>query len=131
MTESTIQCHQCGAIIPLTQALIAQVRASVETDLKRDHEERLSGDEFRHRVEAIVETFHAMQEPLSKERRAMEKLWNERAKQLERLTVNTVAMYGAIRGMIGSQLPEIPALELDALPPSACAEHADRPGEPR
>lgn len=79
----------------------------------------LSGDEFRHRVEALVETFNAMEEQLAKERRAMEKLWNERAKQIERLMTNTVGMYGAIRGVIGSQLPEIPALDLDALPPPA------------
>jgi hypothetical protein len=76
----------------------------------------LSSDEFRHRVEALVETFKAMEEQLAKERRAMEKLWAERAKQIERLMTNTVGMYGAIRGAIGGQLPEIPALELGALP---------------
>jgi hypothetical protein len=76
----------------------------------------LSGDEFRHRVEALVETFTAMQAQLAKERRAMEKLWNERAKQIERLVTNTVGMYGAIRGAIGGQWPEIPALDLAALP---------------
>ncbi|MEW6245654.1 MAG: DUF2130 domain-containing protein [Nitrospirota bacterium] len=76
----------------------------------------LSGDEFRHRVEALVETFKAMEDQLAKERRAMEKLWSERAKQIERLMTNTVGMYGAIRGAIGNQLPEIPALDLGALP---------------
>jgi hypothetical protein len=76
----------------------------------------LSGDEFRHRVEALVDTFGAMQQQVIKERRAMEKLWNERAKQIERLMTNTVGMYGAIRGVIGSRLPEIPALELAAVP---------------
>lgn len=76
----------------------------------------LSGDEFRHRVEALVETFKAMQEQLAKERRAMEKLWAERAKQIERLMTNTVGMYGAIRGAIGGQWPELPALDLGALP---------------
>lgn len=76
----------------------------------------LSGDEFRHRVEALVETFKAMDEQLAKERRAMEKLWAERAKQIERLMTNTVRMYGAIRGTIGSQLPEIEALDLKTLP---------------
>jgi len=76
----------------------------------------LSGDEFRHRVEALVETFKAMQEQLAKERRAMEKLWAERAKQIERLMTNTVGMYGAIRGAIGGQWPELPVLDLGALP---------------
>jgi hypothetical protein len=76
----------------------------------------LSGDEFRHRVEALLETFTAMRAQLAKERTAMEKLWNERAKQIERLVTNTAGMYGAIRGAIGMQLPEIPALDLEALP---------------
>lgn len=74
----------------------------------------LSGDEFRERVRAIVETFQSMQAQLLRERRAMEKLWKEREKQIERLTWNTVAMYGSIRGIIGASLPEIPALEFDA-----------------
>ncbi|MCX8072378.1 MAG: DUF2130 domain-containing protein [Candidatus Binatia bacterium] len=73
----------------------------------------LAGDEFRERVRAIVETFQAMQTQLLRERRAMEKLWKEREKQIERLTLNTVGMYGAIRGIIGSSLPEIPALALE------------------
>jgi len=77
----------------------------------------LSGDEFRQRVEAIVETFRVMQDQLARERRAMEKLWKEREKQIERLSLNTVGMYGAIRGLIGARLPEIPALDLEAIPP--------------
>lgn len=76
----------------------------------------LSGDEFRHRVEALIETFTAMRDQLDKERTAMQKVWAERAKQLERLVTNTVGMYGAIRGVIGGQLPEIPALDLARLP---------------
>ncbi len=75
----------------------------------------LSGDEFRQRVEAIVETFRAMQDQLARERRAMEKIWKEREKQIERVVVNTVGMYGAIRGIIGAKLPELPALTLDGL----------------
>jgi hypothetical protein len=75
----------------------------------------LSGDEFRDRVEAIVETFGAMQDQLARERRAMEKLWKEREKQIERLSLNTVGMYGAIRGIIGAKLPEIPALTLEGV----------------
>jgi hypothetical protein len=77
----------------------------------------LSGDEFRERVEAIVETFGAMEDQLARERRAMEKLWKEREKQIERVVLNTVGMYGSIRGIIGAKLPEIPALDLEAIAP--------------
>lgn len=73
----------------------------------------LSGDEFRHRVEAIVEAFSALHSQLHQERRAMERLWREREKQLDRIIVNTAGMYGDMRGLIGTALPEIPALTLE------------------
>jgi hypothetical protein len=64
-------------------------------------------------VEGIVEAFQAMQEQLARERRAMEKQWKEREKQIDRVMKNTVGMYGDMQGIIGGQLPEIAALELD------------------
>jgi hypothetical protein len=74
----------------------------------------LAGDQFRSRVQGIVEAFTGMQEQLARERRAMEKLWREREKQIDRVVTNTVGMYGEMRGLIGSSMPEIPALALDA-----------------
>jgi len=76
----------------------------------------LSGHEFRHRVEAIVEAFTGMQAQLAREKRAMAKQWAEREKQIERVIASTTGMYGALAGIIGSGLPSIPALEMDALP---------------
>jgi hypothetical protein len=75
--------------------------------------EYLSGNEFRQRVEAIVEAFEAMQLQLNRERRAMEKQWAEREKQIARVIGSTSAMYGALQGIVGAGLPAIPALELD------------------
>lgn len=76
----------------------------------------LSGDEFRQRVEAIVDAFVAMQAQLAKERRAMEKQWAEREKQIQRVVSSTTGMYGALQGIVGGTLAAIPALELDATP---------------
>lgn len=76
--------------------------------------EYLSGDAFRHRVEAIVETFVGMQEQLNKEKRAYARLWKEREKQIERIIENTAGMYGEVRGLIGSAVPEIQGLTLEA-----------------
>lgn len=74
----------------------------------------LSGDEFRQKVEAIVETFVGMQEQLDKEKRAYQRIWKEREKQVQRIIENTAGMYGDIRGLIGSSVPEIKALSLDS-----------------
>lgn len=74
----------------------------------------LSGEEFRQRVESIVEAFEAMQLQIQKERRAMEKHWGEREKQLQRVIGSTSGMYGALQGIVGAGLPTIAALEFDA-----------------
>ena len=79
--------------------------------------EYLSGTEFRQRVEAIVEAFEAMQLQLYRERRAMEKQWAEREKQVARVIGSTSAMYGALQGIVGA------GLALDPRPgarPPAC-----------
>ncbi|MGC8653251.1 MAG: DUF2130 domain-containing protein [Candidatus Kryptoniota bacterium] len=72
----------------------------------------LSGSEFRHRVEAIVEAFVAMKEDLEAEKRAMEKVWSKREKQIQRVIHNTAGMYGDLQGIIGASLPEIKILQL-------------------
>ncbi len=75
--------------------------------------EYLVGDGFRSKVEAIVEAFDAMEQQLIRERRAMEKQWREREQIIRRMTTNTVGMYGEIKGIVGTTLPEIKQLELD------------------
>lgn len=74
----------------------------------------LAGTEFKQKIEGIVEAFMAMKDQVARERRAMEKNWTEREKQIERVIKNTVGLYGDMQGIIGGQLPSIPALELNA-----------------
>jgi hypothetical protein len=75
--------------------------------------EYLAGDEFRQRVETIVEAFEAMQVQIHKERRAMEKHWAEREKQIQRVIGSTSGMYGALQGIVGAGLQPIAALDFD------------------
>jgi hypothetical protein len=72
----------------------------------------LAGDQFRSRIEAMVEAFTALQSELKRERRAMERIWSEREKQIERVITNTAGMYGEVRGILGSTVPPVPALRL-------------------
>jgi hypothetical protein len=73
------------------------------------------GNEFRQHVGAVVETFITMQEDLQRERRAMEKAWSAREKQIARATQHTAQFYGSIQGIAGhSALPEIKTLSLEA-----------------
>ena len=43
----------------------------------------------------------------------MERHWKQREKEIERVVKNTVGLYGDMQGIIGGQIPVIPALELD------------------
>jgi hypothetical protein len=75
----------------------------------------LAGDQFKSRIEAMVEAFTALRSGLDGERRAMERLWKEREKQIERVLVNTAGLYGEVRGIVGASVPSVPALELDSI----------------
>jgi len=72
----------------------------------------LTGQEFRNRVEAIVESFTAMKVDLEAERRAMLKIWAKREKQIERVISNAAGMHGDLQEIAGSSLPTIKILEL-------------------
>lgn len=75
----------------------------------------LSGPEFRHKVEAIVEGFVTMKNELDQEKRAVTRIWSKREKQIEKVLENTAKMYGDMQGIIGASLPQIKSLDIKAL----------------
>ncbi len=81
----------------------------------------LSGPEFRHRVEAIVEAFVSMKVDLDSERRTMERIWAKREKQIQRVIRSTSGMYGDLQGLIGTSLAPIALLEA---PPAQDSEQS-------
>ena len=110
--------------IPLASALrtglieVATVKRSVEgrNDKMQLLYNYLSGQEFRHRVEGIVEAFVTLREDLEAEKRATQRMWAKREKQLERATAQTAGMYGDLSGIIGASLPVIEAFSEPGLP---------------
>jgi hypothetical protein len=82
----------------------------------------VAGPEFRQHVEGIAETFVAMQSDLDVEKRATQRLWAKRAKQLDRVIINTSSLHGDLSAILGGKLPQIDLLELAEIP-SIC--HAD------
>ena len=72
----------------------------------------LTGVDFKQRVEAIVEGFSELKIDLNKEKRAMQKIWKTREKQIEKVITNTIDMYGAIKGIAGNAIQAVKALEL-------------------
>jgi hypothetical protein len=74
----------------------------------------LTGSEFRMHIEAIVQSFSKMKGDIATERRAYEKSWNEREKNLELVIRNTAQMYGSIKGIAGNAIGPVQSLELPA-----------------
>lgn len=97
-------------LIQLDRAMLTQENRGDKMHMLYDY---LSGNEFRQQVEAIVEGFTQMQADLEKEKRSMQGHWKKREKQIDRVLTNTNYMYSTIRGIAGSSIPVVPALELD------------------
>ncbi len=72
----------------------------------------LTSNEFRLQVEAIVEGFTQMQTDLNSERRSIMGHWKKREKQIQKVLLNTNHMYNSIKGIAGSAIQPIKALEL-------------------
>lgn len=111
-----------GSAIPLAVALrsglinAAMVRLT-ETGKAGKMEELyayLCSSEFSQHVQAVVESFITMQDDLQRERRAMDKAWGAREKQIARAIQHTAQLYGSIQGIAGqAALPEIKTLQLE------------------
>jgi len=72
----------------------------------------LTGPEFRHRVEAIVENYGTLQVEIEKEKRASVLRWAHQEKAIRAVIDNTIGMYGDLQGITNKALPTIKTLEL-------------------
>jgi hypothetical protein len=98
------------SIIQLSNALSSQENKGDKMHMLYDY---LTSNAFRLQVEAIVEGFTTMRADLEKEKNAMGRMWKQREKQIEKVTQNTIDMYGSIRGIAGSAVQEVKLLNLD------------------
>lgn len=73
----------------------------------------LSGTEFKHRVEAIVEAFGNMQEEIEKEKRYFMNKWARDEKNIRMVIDNTYGMHGDLKAIVGKVLPQIRGLDSD------------------
>lgn len=110
------------SLLPLASLLRVQMieMTKIQNSLKGKDEKMeviynyLISPEFKAKIENIVEAFENMRSGLEREKRAMEKLWSEREKQLTRVITNTSQMYGDMQGLIGATLPKVEYFELEA-----------------
>lgn len=100
----------------LREGVISVQRARKSQENKHDKMHLLyhylTSAEFKMQIEAIVEGFTQMQSDLDAEKRAMQRLWKQREKQLQKVLANSIDLYGAIQGIAGSAIGNIKQLEL-------------------
>ncbi|MCA9312210.1 MAG: DUF2130 domain-containing protein [Phycisphaerales bacterium] len=109
-----------ASALPLASALrqmIEEVSGARQATVGRESKmellyEYMCGPEFRRRVEAIVECFETMRTDLEAEKRAIQKHWGKREKQIGRMLETTASMYGELQGIAGAALPEVGVLGL-------------------
>ncbi|QXP53157.1 DUF2130 domain-containing protein [Cellulophaga sp. HaHa_2_95] len=97
------------SIVKVNLALSTQENKGDKMDMLYDY---LTSNQFRMQIEAIVEGFTAMKTALDSEKRAMQRIWKEREKQIDKVTNNTIDMHASIKGIAGNAIQSVKALEL-------------------
>ncbi|WP_407527617.1 DUF2130 domain-containing protein [Lacibacter sp. MH-610] len=88
-------------IIKIFQATKSQENKGEKMHMLYDY---LTSNEFAEQWKAIREGFMSMKLSIQKERDAMEKLWKQREKQLEKVLLNAAHIRGSVEGIAGTDV---------------------------
>lgn len=100
------------SLIQINNVISSQENKGEKMSILYDY---LTSNEFKLQIEAIVEGFTQLQKDLDSERRSMESIWKKREKQINKVLLNTIHMYGSIKGIAGSAIQPIKHLELQQI----------------
>ena len=92
------------SLIRVNEAYSSQTNKGEKTQMLYDY---LTSNEFKLQICSIIEGFTSLQDSYIKEKRAMERIWKEREKQLEKVLLNTNHFIGSIKGIAGSSMPDL------------------------
>jgi hypothetical protein len=95
-------------IIKISTALKTQDNKGDKMHMLYDY---LTSSEFAEQWKAIREGFLSMKISIQRERDAMEKLWKQREKQLEKVLLNAAHVRGSIEGIAGMEAIDLNLLE--------------------
>jgi hypothetical protein len=106
-------------VVPLAKALRATL---IQTDLaqlvgqdRSGKTDRMysyvTGQNFKHRISAIVEAYVKLQEDLDREKRSVTAAWARRVRSHELILLGAAGMYGDLQGILGKTMPQIEGLE--------------------
>lgn len=89
------------SLIKISEAFASQTNKGEKMHMLYDY---LTGNEFRMQVNAIIEGFTDLHNSYVQERRAMERIWKQREKQLEKVLLNTNHFIGSVQGIAGNSI---------------------------
>lgn len=92
------------SLLRVSEAFSSQTNKGEKMQMLYDY---LTSNEFKLQVGAIIEGFTSLQVSYHKEKRAMERIWKEREKQLEKVLLNTNHFIGSVKGIAGTSLPDL------------------------
>jgi len=118
---------EARSLVAVLRDMLVKVSAAVASQENKGDKmsmlyDYLVSSEFRMSVENVMEAFLQMRQDLAKERVAMERMWKQREKQLERMSLSMSGVMGSISGIAGKDLGPVPTFELpgpdDGTPPA-------------
>ena len=90
------------SLVKINEAFASQTNKGEKMQMLYDY---LTSNEFKLQLGAILEGFSDLQNSYVQEKRAMERIWKQREKQLEKVLLNTNHFIGSIQGIAGSSIP--------------------------
>lgn len=92
------------SLIRIKDAYSSQTNKGEKMQMLYDY---LTSNEFVLQVNAVIEGFTDLHNSYVQEKRAMERIWKQREKQLEKVLLNTNHFIGSIQGIAGSSIPNL------------------------
>ncbi len=92
------------SLIKISEAFSSQTNKGEKMQMLYDY---LTSTEFKNEFGEIIEGFTELQDNYNQERRAMERIWKQREKQLQKVVLNTNRFIGSIKGIAGNSIPDL------------------------
>jgi len=89
------------SLIKINEAFSSQINKGEKMQMLYDY---LMSNEFIMQVGAVIDGFSEIQKGYIHERNAMERIWKQREKQLEKVMLNTNHFVGSIQGIAGKSI---------------------------
>ncbi|MCX6141347.1 MAG: DUF2130 domain-containing protein [Candidatus Kapabacteria bacterium] len=99
-------------VVRVSTAVVSQENKGDKMTMLYDY---LMSSEFRMSVENVMDAYEHMKSDLDRERNAMEKLWKQRERQIERMRLSMSHVMGSIQGIAGKDLGPVRSFELPSV----------------